>query len=236
MAVLSVRHVTKKFGGIRAVDDCSFDIEPQSITGLIGPNGSGKTTMLNLINGFYRPDEGKIFFKDQEITHLRPCEIAQRGIGRTFQSIRVFKKMSVLENVLLPGIQLHQEWHEALQLALRALKSVDLDSLKDEFAEQLSHGQQKLLELVRTLIRAPMLVLLDEPLTGVNPVMIDRICKHLRDLPEKGKTILMIEHNLTKVMSVCDRIIVLDHGRKIAEGTPEQIQNDPNTIDAYLGG
>ena len=240
--MLTVETITKSFGGIKAVDTCSMGVERGSITGLIGPNGSGKTTLFNLITGFYQPDTGRIQFNSRAIHGLRPSQICHHGIGRTFQITRLFWKMTVLENMVVPvrqvgwrtlfsrGVKKHEEAR-----AMELLDRVGLASFRDEEARKLSFGQQKLLELAAVLMAEPDLILLDEPAGGVNPVMIEKIMRQVEDLNKQGKTFLVVEHNMRLVMDLCQHIVVLDHGQKIAEGKPSVIRNNPLVLEAYLG-
>ena len=249
--LLRIEGLSKHFGGIKAVDECSFDICRKQIVGLIGPNGSGKTTLFNLISAVYAADSGKIYFKGVDITRREPYEISIMGIGRTFQLTRLFPKMTVLENVMTApkkqrgeGVLLGllrppsvRKQEDAIKgKAQELLQSVGLIHLENESASNLSYGQQKLLELSRIMMTEPDLLLLDEPFAGVNPVIANKLIEVLNELNQRRElTIIIIEHIMKIVMSIAERIIVLNHGKKLAEGPPQDIQRNEEVIEAYLG-
>lgn len=250
MAILQIQNLVKKFDGVKAVDNLSLEIKENSITALVGPNGSGKTTVFNLISGFIKAGSGKIIFDGKEITFLSPFRISRAGIGRTFQNTRLFPQLSVLDNVmlalsrektesLLTGLfqtrEMKKEEADNRQKAEELLRFAGLIGKKDELAGNLSHGQKKLLELARILALEPKLFLLDEPFAGVFPETKKIMLNLLKNLKEKGKTILFIEHNLNSVMETAENIIVLDYGKKIAEGKPEEIKKNKEVQKVYLG-
>lgn len=240
--LLRTDQVSRRFGGIQAVRDCTISVQSGSITGLIGPNGSGKTTLFNLITGVYVPDGGQIFFHDRKITNLSPSKICHHGLSRTFQITRLFWQMTVLENMIVPIRQVGfrsllgpNMFRHEIDRAMGLLERVGLTHLQDEPARKLSFGQQKLLEFAAILMSNPVMVMLDEPAGGVNPTMIRFIMQLIRDLNKEGVTFLVVEHNMGVVMELCDHVIVLDQGTKLAEGPPEMIQTNPAVLDAYLG-
>ena len=224
--------VRKSFGGIRAVNGVSLALERGRIYGLIGPNGSGKTTLFNCITGVERCDAGAIVLEGTPIQDLKPYQIARRGVGRTFQMIRVFPELTALENLLVVTTGDHAA---ATTRARELLAFVKLEALAGEYAGNLSYGQQKLVEFVRMLMRDPSLVLLDEPAAGVNRTLLNELLDAVRRLRDAGKTVLLVEHDMKVVMGLCETVFVLDHGEKIAEGPPGVIQTDERVIEAYFG-
>ncbi|MDX6664146.1 MAG: branched-chain amino acid transport system ATP-binding protein [Solirubrobacteraceae bacterium] len=240
-ALLAVDGMSKHFGAVAAVDTCSFSVPDGTITALIGPNGSGKTTLFNMITGYLPADSGAITFDGRAIARPDPTRLYRAGLTRTFQQARVFVGLSVLDN-LVAGVT--QTWRGYLrrrvspadrERAFEVLREFRLEGLADRLAGELSFGQRKLLEFGATLMSRPRLVLLDEPTSGVNPVMVETMERHIRALHAEGLSFLIVEHDMHLVMRLCDRVIVLDHGTKIAEGPPATIQTDARVLDAYLG-
>jgi ABC-type branched-subunit amino acid transport system ATPase component len=232
MAVLAVQDVRKSFGGVTAVNGVSFVLEAGRIYGLIGPNGSGKTTLFNCITGLERGDAGRVLFKGQRIDHLKPYQVANRGIGRTFQVIRVFPELTALENLL---VVTRGARADAERRGRELLEFVKLEGLANEYAGNLSYGQQKLVEFVRVLMTDPALILLDEPAAGVNRTLLNDLLAAVARLRDEGRTILLVEHDMKVVMGLCETVFVLDHGEKIAEGPPGVIQANEQVIEAYFG-
>jgi ABC-type branched-subunit amino acid transport system ATPase component len=240
-ALLAVQGLTKSFGGIRALDECGFEIVEGSVSALIGPNGSGKTTAFNVITGYQPADAGRITFRGRAVARPDPCRLQRLGLARTFQQARVFAGLSVLENVVLGR---NQPWHALLRRRVPGPDRRRAEDLLDEFglaahgdmpAGRLSHGQRKLLEFASVLMAEPVLVLLDEPTAGVNPIMVEAMEHHIRRRHAQGVTFLIVEHEMRFVMRLCDPVIVLDRGRPIACAAPGKVQNDPRVLDAYLG-
>jgi ABC-type branched-subunit amino acid transport system ATPase component len=252
MILLRTDQLTKDFGGLRAVDKVSFVMPEGIILGLIGPNGSGKTTLFNLITGFLQISGGQVYFRDKPIGGLPAHKIAEMGISRTFQLVRVFQRLTVMENMLL-GYKNHvgeSPWmniyhsrkyrsqdKEAVTKAFDLLDLVGLKHLANHRAEKLPYAQQKMIEITRTIMGDPELIMLDGPASGINPTLVSQLLDYIRFLKEKqNKSFIIVEHDMHVIMNICDYIIVLNHGAKIAEGTPEQSLHNPDVIDAYLGG
>jgi len=242
MSLLEVDNLSRRFGGVLAVDGCTLAVEAGSITGLIGPNGSGKTTVFNLVTGFIPRDSGDIRFKARSIAGLGPDRIYGLGIARTFQLARIFPRLTALENMLVPvrraglgGLFARaQRGHEKAR-AMEMLEFMEISHVAGTLGGALSYGQRKLLELGAVMMAAPELVLLDEPAGGVNPALLERIADHLRRLNRQGGTFLLVEHNMSFVMQLCHDVVVLNAGRPIAKGTPQAVRADPAVLDAYLG-
>lgn len=235
MPLLEIKKIGKRFGGIKAVDELSFHMDKKEILGVMGPNGSGKSTTFDLIMGFQKIDFGEIFFRKKSITKWSTHKIVRSGIGRTFQITRVFGRLTTLENLLVPYCGSSENGISRREKASKLLKFLNIFKLRNELACNLSFGQQKLVEFGRVLMSDPDLILLDEPIGGVNPVLAEKILSYIKKLRERGKTFIVIEHKLDVLEKISDRIIVLDYGRKIAEGTLKDLQQNKKVIDAYLG-
>ena len=237
--MLKVTNLVKDFGGLRAVNGLSFEVEENELVGLIGPNGSGKTTTVNLISGAIKPTAGQITFRGKRIDGLPLYEIARRGIGRTFQVTQVFRRMSVMENMMVPALSIpksessNKGKHE--QRALEVLRFLRIDHLRNEYARNLSGGQQKLLELGRVLMLDPEVIMLDEPFAGVHPELKMEIHDYIREMHREGRTFIIISHDLQSIFGLSERLIVLSEGQKICDGLPQEIREDERVVEAYLG-
>lgn len=247
--VLEVQELEKNFNGVRALADFSCTVQAGEILGIIGPNGAGKTTFFNIVTGFVACERGRVAFKGKEITRIPPYRITNLGISRTFQNLRLIRQISVLDNVLLafqqqPGEKLRnvffnlrrcqEKENENRKEAMALLEETGLAEMTNNPAEELSYGQQKLLSFVCCLATKSQVLLLDEPVAGIAPETTDRIIATIRRLPSAGKSVVLIEHNFDAVMKVCDRVIFMDAGAKVSEGTPGEVRNDPRVIDAYM--
>jgi branched-chain amino acid transport system ATP-binding protein/neutral amino acid transport system ATP-binding protein len=246
MAILELHNVSKSFGGVKAVDDCSFEIKENMITALIGPNGSGKTTIFNLVSGLLKVDSGKIIFDKIDITNKSPEFISNLGISRAFQQSQLFDNLTLEENLLLAFdnedtkffknlLGINKITEDKKEKIHHYLKMINLERHLHHLAREFSYGQRKLIELVRAILNPHKLLMLDEPVAGVTPQLRNKITDILLELKEKGETILLIEHDMYFTFNVADRIIVLDKGKPIAEGTPDEIKDNPKVLEAYLG-
>ena len=231
---LDVQDLHKDFGGIKAVDGCSFQVPKGQISGLIGPNGTGKTTTFNLLTGITPPDSGAVIYNGKNIAGLKPYQVFQKGITRTFQITRIYREMTVFENMMSVS-SLIMPNSLARERAEELMEFVNLTKLRDEYGGRLSYGQQKLLEFARALMTDPELILLDEPAAGVNRTLLSDLLDYIHQMQEKGKTILIVEHDMNVIMNHCETIFVMDYGVKIAEGPPKEIQKNDQVIEAYFG-
>ena len=249
MSLLDCERIEKSFNGIKALSEFSCELKEKEILGLIGPNGAGKTTFFNVLSGFIPPDRGKVFFRKKDILSFPSYKIVRMGISRTFQLLRLVTKLTVLENVLLsfqeqPGEKLNNiffKWQKCKEIesrnldrAVNLLEQYGLGGKLDDLADTLSYGQQKLLSLVCCLAAGADLILLDEPVAGIQPDMIEKILEVIKTLPKQGKSAIIIEHNIDAIDRVCDRVIFMDSGKKVCEGLPLDVRNDPRAVDAYI--
>ena len=235
--LLELEDITKHFGGLHALSDLSFGVDEGEIVGLIGPNGAGKTTIFNVITGIYRPNSGYIRFRGKNLVGLKPHRICRRGVARTFQLVKIFPTMTALENVLVGAIYGKTSGKKSVfDEALECLEMLNLIKVKDTISSQLTYSDRRLVEIARVLAAKPGLALLDEPLAGLNPTETEKTMGVIRDIKETyGISILWIEHKIDAVFNLCDRIVVLDYGEKLAEGRPKEIAKNKKVVEAYLG-
>ena len=235
MSLLEIRDVSKRFGGLFALTDVSYSVNKGEILGLIGPNGAGKTTLFNAVNGFYPPTKGEVLFKGEKISHLKPHQICKLGIGRTFQVVRPLRRMTVLDNVIASAFLRAKDKAEAEGIAIENLRFTGLYEDRNVLSKGLPLGKRKKLEMTRALATRPEMLLLDESFAGLNPSEQNELIDIIRQIRTKGITIMVIEHHMKVIMALSDRIVVLNYGQKIAEGTPKEISSNPLVIEAYLG-
>jgi branched-chain amino acid transport system ATP-binding protein len=235
MKILEVQHLTKDFGGLRAVDSLDLDIEEGEILGLIGPNGAGKSTVFNCVAGVYPPTRGRIYFRSEEISGRKPWDLCKYGLARTFQIVKPFASKSVLYNVMVGAFAIFDKTREARKKALWVLEFLNFEDRKDTRAGNLTIADRKRLEIARALATEPKLLLLDEVMAGLRPAEVDEMVAIIRRLREQGVTIFVIEHIMRAIMALSDRVVVIQFGQKIAEGLPQQVAADENVIKAYLG-
>lgn len=235
MSMLEVKGVSRFFGGLAALTDVTFDVKQGEILAVIGPNGAGKTTLFNVVNGFYPPSRGEVFFKAKRISNLKPHQVCQLGIARTFQVVKPLQRMSVLDNVIASAFLKTPKRSDAEHLAVEMLRFTNLYDDQNVISKGLPLGKRKRLEIARALATQPDLLLLDESFAGLNPTELNESIGIIRKIKEKGITIMIIEHHMKVIMAISDRIVVLNYGEKIAEGSPDEIRNNQMVIEAYLG-
>ncbi len=233
---LRIEGLKKHFGGVKAIDGLSFSVHGNELIGLIGPNGSGKTTTINTINGLLKPTSGEVYFQGDRIDQLPAYERAKRGLGRTFQVTRVFRRLSVFQNLVVPALALAKASRKEIQARARQVMSfLTIEHLAEENAQNLSGGQQKLLELGRVLMLDPFIIFLDEPFAGVHPELLRQIYDYIKEIHQRGKAFIIVSHDMDTIFDLSQRVIVISEGKKIADGEPDAVRNDEAVIDAYLG-
>ncbi len=237
MIELDVNHIKKNFGGLQALNDVTFKVRGPELIGLIGPNGAGKTTLTNILDGLIRPSSGTVYLNGRRIDTLPPYQVARAGLGRTFQVTRAFRRMTVLENLMVPALAMHPtaRQHDFLDKAMEVLKFLTMDHLVNEYGRALSGGQQKLLELGRLLMLDPDLIILDEPFAGVHPKLMEIIYEYITTVNAQGKAFIIISHDMETIFTLSRRLLVLNFGELIADGDPDVVRHDPAVIEAYLG-
>lgn len=235
MPLLEVKNITKKFGGLVAVDNLSLSVEKGEILGLIGPNGAGKTTAFNMISGYYKPNEGQVFFDGQNITGYRPDQVCKLGLARTFQVVKPFPHLTVLDNVMVGAYNRTNDDREAREKALKIIEFLGMEDMVENLAGSLSVAGRKRLEIAKVFATEPKMILLDEAMAGLRPTETDEIIELVRQISQKNIALLLVEHVMKVIMSLADRIVVIHHGEKIAEGEPEKVVRNQEVIDAYLG-
>jgi branched-chain amino acid transport system ATP-binding protein len=235
MGFLEVKNVSRFFGGLAAIKGVSFEVRKGDILGLIGPNGAGKTTVFNVVNGFYNPSRGDVFFKEKRISGMKPYQICKLGIARTFQVVKPLQRMSVLDNVVASAFLRARDKDEAVSIAEEILQFTGLSEDRDVLSKGLPLGKRKRLEIARAMATKPEVLLLDESFAGLNPAELDVSIGIIRKIKERGITVMIIEHHMKVIMAISDRIVVLNYGERIAEGSPLEIRNNPLVVEAYLG-